>query len=353
MKCLALLKEPWFHAVMANHEIMLLAYFGFYKVETDGRNFDWLPTDDKGKVLLDELLQLAKNLPPMLFVEDDIQFNIMHGELCNYPFENLPFDQKKLEAIVDISEHHAEMSVWARNGFSFMKKESGYDEVNGHRVLFFERAMHPGLNLTYVGHTIMENGIEVVQSHVYIDTGAYARVRDDREDRRLTLINHRDFAKALFENDSFQTAANTPGLDFIEARDALDTKMNGPLSGPIDHPKLERAVSLLEKYFEVNIIHRYLRDFIKINPDTYTKIDLNCGEELYNLFCDYSVRRALHADFAYRETLMAGRKYDEIYNSVCNKFYSMLEGQISEKAIPEYPRSIHAGWPAFTFWKRP
>lgn len=64
-------------------------------------------------------------------------------------------------------------------------KESREIETLSGKLLISEQPMHPGLSLTYVGHTVLKRMV-LHESHLLIDRGAFNR----KPDTRLLVLDH-------------------------------------------------------------------------------------------------------------------------------------------------------------------
>jgi len=188
--CLSLLKEPWCHAVMGNHEFMMLAAYRLANSIDTPRwikdNALWFNSNG-GKWInqhldnqldpspaLSELLDLVADLPAILVVGSGSQrFNIVHAELM-FPMTDTHIDH--LEECLDVShrsmDHNYQHYLWNR--------ELAYEDN--------PPAVQKGLSTTYCGHTISDE-IKTYLSHVCLDTGAYKSERDHVDYYGLTMVD--------------------------------------------------------------------------------------------------------------------------------------------------------------------
>lgn len=198
--CLKLLQEPWFFAVMGNHEEMMLDYYGFldrfsdFVTESDGHPWshngaEWRYDLSSGAELLlqETLLPLATRLPFVRTIDlpDGGRFHIVHAELLaagedagdmHIGWMNDTEVQKTEERLNDRSwvtgfdahfDYRARL-LWGRSLYHAMRQEN-------------VPRMEPGLSPVYCGHTIFPRFPQaknipypvVARSHVFIDTGAY------------------------------------------------------------------------------------------------------------------------------------------------------------------------------------
>lgn len=166
--CLELLYEPWFHAVIGNHEqLMLDAYRG----RTDG--YLWaanggvwaMGLDADQRALLRDIADKIEALPLAIVVgEGADRFNIVHAEFTGTDAE--------LDA-GNYDQRRQMMMVWGR---TIAHEDSPFTGE--------------GLSPTYCGHTIMQN-VARTASHIFIDTGAFITHGDYDGEGRLTMIEPR------------------------------------------------------------------------------------------------------------------------------------------------------------------
>lgn len=168
--CLDLLYEQWFHAVIGNHEQMMLdAYTG----RSDGdlwryNGGGWavgLSADQRGA--MSDLCALVDALPIVIVVgEGAARFNVVHAEFAG------------TDADIDAGVFSAARRlccIWAR------------DVIKGDSDFTGE-----GLSPTYCGHTIVRS-ITRTAHHVFIDTGAFIAHGNYETpiDAKLTMIEPR------------------------------------------------------------------------------------------------------------------------------------------------------------------
>lgn len=161
LRCLALLREPWFHAVAGNLEALLL------QAASNPDSFDWPQWVGNGGAWAttlprEQLLELADEvaeLPLAIVVgEELLRFNVLHAEYHG-PNEML---EDELEHIT--TAHPVPRCVqWGRALFD------GSVHMQAHE----------GLSATFVGHVPVEE-VGRIGSHVYINTGAYLALRGAR-----------------------------------------------------------------------------------------------------------------------------------------------------------------------------
>ncbi|TAL82776.1 MAG: hypothetical protein EPN62_12900 [Candidimonas sp.] len=205
MGCLRLLREPWFHAVRGNHEDMLIDYH--YRVEQPYASSNaarlffqngggWV--HDLGPKAEEEL---ARNLLPRVVAlpyvitvgEGATQFHIAHAELMTgsvgpgsswATLAGLSTDRPSKQVLTDdlltdaVLSEMIEPLTWGRRlvGKVVVNRSTPIDTPAG-KLLVSQRPVHPGLSLTYVGHTPLEQMV-LHESHLFIDRGAYVREPD-------------------------------------------------------------------------------------------------------------------------------------------------------------------------------
>ena len=199
---LKLIQEPWFHYVPGNHEGMLLTYLNVRDSEYhSGRDFipnggTWITTltVEQRAFLRAVLVPLLVNAPLVMEVDDALcPFNVLHAEALARRGHLLTNADFKAED--DIASIEAGLT-WGRRLVAQANKAIHENTVvasNG--VMIAEPAMHPGLALTYVGHTILEQEI-LHKSHLFIDRGGYL-LEQGNEAANLSVLNHHDVVRSL------------------------------------------------------------------------------------------------------------------------------------------------------------
>ncbi len=184
LPCLELIEQPWFYAVMGNHEAMMLDYFKAYQRtgyidpyfdESDESGYieyggDWVAKyyqADKATMsqAFEHGLELAANLPLLIVVgENEQRFHVVHSELLRPDYST---NDIKVWLDSDIDE-------WLENGIPENTKERFYW---GRTIMqgYFDPVpqLQVGLSRTFCGHTIHQN-IRQKLSHICLDTGAYS-----------------------------------------------------------------------------------------------------------------------------------------------------------------------------------
>lgn len=149
MGALALLKQPWFHAVRGNHESMLM------QIAADPSPANWRWWIDNGGMWakglmpaeLQEYAAELSALPLAISVGSGwSRFNVIHAEYFG--------TDDTLDA-GNYDPHTAERMQWGR---SRVQRQ-------------FTSAVDDELSMTFVGHTVVP-ALMRLDSHIYIDTGS-------------------------------------------------------------------------------------------------------------------------------------------------------------------------------------
>lgn len=176
VKCLELIKEPWFHAVRGNHEQMFIdAILGKKKKSLLSwmKRFGGMWAKDVEFEKLKELAELADTLPYIIVVgEEEERYNICHGEMLrtNRPFSDKTIDKWK------IGTRTMQRLLWGR---SIIKEKNTKKR---------KEPIHKKLSLTYVGHSPAKE-VRQVEQHIYLDTGAFINAVHSNPVNKLTMIN--------------------------------------------------------------------------------------------------------------------------------------------------------------------
>lgn len=200
LKCLQLLDESWFYAVLGNHEIMMHEFFHDYLtlgsissledrrdsgfIENGG---EWVKRyfqrwQKRMAPEFDLCLQRSLKSPVIITVgENKKRFNIVHAELLNPA----------------TSRNH--LIVYTDADIDYWQKENNIPEELSHDLYWSRYLMlgyhrdidpiSPGLSTTYCGHTYGTT-IRKGLSHVCLDTGAcYSLSNYGESSHGLTMID--------------------------------------------------------------------------------------------------------------------------------------------------------------------
>ena len=141
------LQQPWFHAVRGNHEIMaLMALSGDFSYGQHlGRWITQLSTSDARAIT-----QAFNQLPLVLEVAlPSGRFGVLHGDILHTDWNMFTADLQQDGFLSKL----AERTVWSR-----------------HRYKYDIRIPVLGVNVVYVGHTVVDD-VDVRGNVAYLDTG--------------------------------------------------------------------------------------------------------------------------------------------------------------------------------------
>lgn len=201
LECLLLLKASWFHAVMGNHEQLLLNYFGPWLDDGSppdpygeaGLSFfinggQWAlyesNIDRRPSPPLSGLLSLVRALPQILVVgEGPNRYNVVHAELMKPgrgDGEPRVWTDAEVDALPAFAAGNQDYPA-----FRWSRRFMGSPRARGRLP-----ATAPGLSTTYCGHTV-GLGVRKALSHICLDTGAFVAYREDgdTENYGLTLAD--------------------------------------------------------------------------------------------------------------------------------------------------------------------
>ena len=177
--CLRLLREPWFHAVVGNHEDMLLSHFflrgSAYHTPKDllRNGGDWVTvlSSSEQEELVGDLLPRVLSMPYAITVSDgSAVFHVAHAELMLTDAEVCDSRLSDMASVVTWSRRLIhEINAHTRNE---RQTPIGSLVVSGQQ-------WEPGLSLTFVGHTPLST-LTMHRSHLFIDGGAFLRTDDTR-----------------------------------------------------------------------------------------------------------------------------------------------------------------------------
>jgi serine/threonine protein phosphatase 1 len=192
---LALLEEPWFHAVLGNHEMMLLHYLGYYGSRLHSRKAfvagsgRWIvDAMSRHRKELRRLAEAVAGLPLAIHVAGDSPFNVTHGDL-------LPLEARgeSLFAAQTVCIHLADDCTSSRRKVAEAVK-AGFECLP-----FAERAVQltdrpvGALPPTYVGHSPLPH-VTVHDSYVYVDQGVASRSSALADGSPPTVLDHTQFS---------------------------------------------------------------------------------------------------------------------------------------------------------------
>lgn len=187
--CLRLLREPWFHSVIGNHEQMMVDalhkkdfHLLNHWIINGGAWHSQLEVEEQFEV--HDLIAVVKKLPLVIVIgkDSDNRINIVHAEMNR----DKSYDDATDEDIDDwfFDDINENNMVWGR-------------QIVQLKSLFANKP-RAGLSLTVVGHTPVDFPVNIL-SHMYIDTAAVYWHKQQYEKAKLTLLRVSD--KAIFTLD--------------------------------------------------------------------------------------------------------------------------------------------------------
>lgn len=222
IECLRLLREDWFHAVLSNHEQMMLeafqgGYMGQFWLQNGGgwgadafmlsHELKKQETDPEYqlKYLSDEAVEiidlqaLVEELPYLITVNmpDGKKFHVIHAELP--PGHNGLTDSDlsspdKVYRTAQVQSRDGDCFLWSRFLFAGFYRSALNDEQKVVRTVAYKyRNTYGPFNdkLSHIisGHTIMQRPVTLL-GQTNIDTGAYGSYdRDARDWEALTVVD--------------------------------------------------------------------------------------------------------------------------------------------------------------------
>lgn len=204
LDCLLLLRAPWFHAVMGNHEQLLLNFFRPWMVNgvppdayseagisflVNGGGWALQECDSSSRPTqpLNGLLNLANVLPQILVVgEGPERYNVVHAELAKTGKRGqteVVWTDAEIDALGEFGVAEEDYP-----GFRWSRQIMGSNRWSNRPP-----TMADGLSPTFCGHTV-GLGVRRAYSHICLDTGAFIGHRDDpmAESYGLTLVDVKD-----------------------------------------------------------------------------------------------------------------------------------------------------------------
>lgn len=211
LACLRLIREPWFHSVMANHEQMMLhafadGPFGMAWVRNGGswgfEAYALSQSAQDGKLILDDdnydiidLQSKVAELPMLITVnmQDGRKYHIIHAELPKYlgidklltgvVTDEVLADEESVRVLANepVDASGEEAFLWERNVFyHFCRMQLHEDTVRRTVKYHFENqnAFGPDLSHIISGHTIVQRPLTIL-GQTDIDTCAYGSCASD------------------------------------------------------------------------------------------------------------------------------------------------------------------------------
>jgi serine/threonine protein phosphatase 1 len=192
---LSLIEEPWFHAVLGNHELMLLNFLHCYGSRLHSRKSyptgggEWISeaiTRNRKEVA--RLAERIAALPLAIHVEGDVPFNVTHGDL-----PPMDFMQDGLSGNQTVCMHKADNITSSRDNIgAALKMDLMSLRFAQHSVRISPTPLAE-IPITYAGHSPVRD-VTVHNSYVYIDQGVCARMAKRAAPIPPTVLDHRKFA---------------------------------------------------------------------------------------------------------------------------------------------------------------
>lgn len=219
---LSLITQPWFYAVLGNHELMLLNFLGYYGSRIHSKKSfltaggEWInDAISRNRKAVLRLADGTASLPVAMHVENDVPFNVTHGDLH-------PVGSKQGNLFIDetICVHKADTLTSSRVNIGIALKS----DLLGLRFAQHSVQISPTplakLPITYVGHTPVEN-VTVHNSYVHIDQGVGARLSKRAAPATPTVLDHRRFAYWLGGVATARVGAATASMCSSEGAGAV------------------------------------------------------------------------------------------------------------------------------------
>lgn len=203
LSTLQLLEEPWFHAVLGNHELMLLHYLGRYSSRLYGRKAylqgggHWvLDAAQRHRRKLWRLADRLAELPLALQVEADMPFVLAHTGM--EPAGGL---QRRLERVDRVRGERvppdiADVVTSARQHHRAVGRLSLTTLDFAGTPVDISASPMPGGYLTYVGHTPIRH-VTVHDGFVHVEQGVGGPSLQRGEVRAPTVLDHGLFGRWL------------------------------------------------------------------------------------------------------------------------------------------------------------
>lgn len=195
---LALIEEPWFHAVLGNHELMLLHYLGYFSSRVRSRSAyaqgggGWvIEAAARHRRRLALLADRLAELSLTLSVDAEVPFRIAHTDLETLGTEARRFERRKpvstelAEALTESRAHHARLP---HGEFLAL-------DCDGHTIAIGPTPLREA-PITYVGHSPTRH-VTVQDGYVYLEQGVGGPVASSRRLRAPTIIDHQRFGPWL------------------------------------------------------------------------------------------------------------------------------------------------------------
>lgn len=192
---LSLIEEPWFHAVLGNHELMLLNFLHGYSSRLHCRKSyptgagEWIrEAMTRNRKAVARLAERIGTLSLAIHVEGDVPFNVTHGDLP--PMDFLHDGSSGDETIC---MHKADLITSSRDRISAALKLDLMSLRFAQQSVQISPTPLAKTPITYAGHSPVRD-VTVHDSYVYIDQGVCARSAKRAAHTPPTVLDHRRFA---------------------------------------------------------------------------------------------------------------------------------------------------------------
>lgn len=202
LKCLELLREPWFHAVLANHEHMMLeafngGYIGQFWIQNGGHwglealndaQTERIPEDSS--VQLFDLLPLVQELPFLITVKkaDGTRVHIIHAELPpNTMISDADLENEDIvKSLATKETREGSYFLWGRYKFYDFYSENLENHAKLVRTVKYKKFIEAD-DLSHIisGHTIVTKPLTIL-GQTNIDTCAFDSYASYKKDRKVS-----------------------------------------------------------------------------------------------------------------------------------------------------------------------
>lgn len=207
---LCLLEEPWFHAVLGNHELMLLNFLGYYgsqihvRKSIEQRGGGWIHDALRrhGRRVA-RLADRVAQLPLVLRVHGRLPFCVTHSHL-----PPIGSAQERLRKAGTFCVHKADILTSSREHVADAMRQAQSELVFAQHAVRVSATPLGELPMTYVGHSPLPH-VTVHDSYVYVDQRVAAPA-ERAEPRPPTVLEHQGFGFWL-RGVATARAHGTPG----------------------------------------------------------------------------------------------------------------------------------------------
>lgn len=214
--CLELLREPWFHAVLSNHEQMMYQAFNGGRMgqywTMNGGEWGWdslleLKAMKRGEITepkpehqnLFDLVAMIDDLPFLITINNrnGRKFHILHAELppsqSPHVTDEMLSDPETVEKLARSQSGDGDSFLWARSvWYSFYRRKMDKQKLVANvKYDGIQEAMNDDRSMIISGHTILKQPMTIL-GLTNIDTCAYGSCESPErrvEGAGLTCIN--------------------------------------------------------------------------------------------------------------------------------------------------------------------